>query len=367
MKKLINSGYLVSMLLVLSGCPDNGGGGGNKAADIPGPQGLVEAYGNPSTYCQFGQGTFNCAVKNQSSGLEICRTPPRSFTDLQTMCDQVRQEQVLLYQSNNNCNVQPALQRVIAETCLNVGQSNLPVLPGQPVNPIYPGQPGYGSGDEKTITCTYTGYNRGYVAQPITLPIPIAPKSEVVVSFNNKYFFIDIGRFGTTTMIYTPGKRGIPDTITLKNVGLNKELSFSQSGFAGEEVRLHAKDERGRTSLEISCTGNSNFKKNIVEARFTKYVCIGNANLLSARWRKELIDVTLPYDSRLTDSDIQLASGLSARIIGDDTNRDKEQIEFTAYGVGLDHAVTSASYLKTKSTFRAKSGHRSVDVTCTPQ
>ncbi len=361
MKQIIFSSVLVGMLTVLTGCPDNGGGG-NKAADVPGPQGVVEAYGNSSIYCQFGSGSFNCAVKNQASGLEICRTQPRPFTDLPSLCQQVREEQATLSQYNNNCNVQAALQRVVAETCQNVASPATPILPGQPT---YPGQTG--NEYEKSITCTYTGYNNGYRAQPVTLPIPIAAKSEVEISFNNKYFYIDIGRFGTTTMVYTPGKRGIPDTITLKNVGLNNELSFSQSGYAGEEVRLKAKDDRGRTSLEITCAGAANFKKNIVDAKFTKYVCVGTSNLRAARGQKETINITLPYDSRLTDSEIQLASGLSARIIGDDTNRDKEQIEFTAYGVGLDYTVTSASYLKTKSTFRAKNGHRGVNISCVPQ
>ncbi len=213
-----------------------------------------------------------------------------------------------------------------------------------------PGQVGVPNGQptpvngQRVVTCEYSAYNRGYVTGTIKLPITIEPGTNQEISLNHKYFFIDIGRFGTTKMLFTQGKRGLADTITLSNEGLNRELSFSQSGFAGQTVRLEAQDDRGRTKLTLSCTGESGFKKNIVNSKYKQLVCVGRANLIQARGEKQLINVSLPYDAGLLNSDIQLASGLTAQVIGDGEGLDNARIEYTANGVGLDHSVNSGAY-----------------------
>ncbi|MBC7419164.1 MAG: hypothetical protein H7328_00415 [Bdellovibrio sp.] len=363
MKKSLYKGLLIGLFSFISACSESDGGGGNgTVAAVPGPQGVVDADGNTSVYCQFGQGTYACYQKNPQTGQELCHTEIRRYADIPTMCQQVQlQTQTQSYQ----CDVRGALNRIYRENCQNValpGQSGVPTQPGIPTQPINPV-----NADQKTIMCTYSGYNNGYIVVPVQLPIQVDAKAEMEISFNNKYFFIDIGRFGTTRMLYTPGNRGVSDTITLSNKGLDSTLSFSQSGFAGQPVRIEAQDDSGRTKLTLSCEGKSKFKKNIINAKYTQFVCVGSASLRKARGVTEDIQFTAPYDSRLIDSEIQLAKGLTAKISGDGENADNARIEYRARGLTLDHSANSTAYLKTKSTFKARSAGRFVDVTCTPQ
>ncbi len=358
---------LITVFSMLTACKTDGGGSANNnhVATVPGPQGTIEAYSNPNVYCQFGGGAFTCYQKNSINGLEICRTETKTYSDIPSMCQQIgfMQQQSQMQQ----CNVGVALDRIYREHCQGIAQPiGVPVQPGFP-RPSNPNQ--FGQNIPKTISCELTAYNGRHVLPKSQMTINLDSNQRQEFNFNKHYFCIDYRRFGMTKMIFTPGSKAnrLSDTITLKNEGLDSEIVFSQTGFAGQEVRLEAQDHSGRVRFELSCTGQSHFKKYAPVAKYTQFICKGKSNLLSAHGERQLIDVVLPYDSSLLNSDIQLASGLTARITGDRDNADSARIEYSADGLGRDYSSHSAAYLKTVSTFKASNGHRKVDVSCSPR
>lgn len=376
MKQALKKSFLILTVVGLSAC-DKGGGDGKKDANIPGPQGQIRAFndnqtGNMGNYCQVGGGNITCYSQNQLAGPygqgQQCQTSTLTYSDIPSLCQQVYQLQT------QQCAPLMVLQRIIQENCQNISQQQYPqpTIPGQ-VNPSIsnmPLDPNY-----KTIQCEFEAYRvrqgrwvRHEARTPkITTTVTIDSRVKQEIDLRSRFLAFDIGNFGRTSMIYAPaGIKGTSDRITLVNKGLSDMITLSQSGFAGSEVRLDAQSDDGQVRMNIACSGKSIFKKNAPAKAPTKFVCTGKS-FLSGAGGEDPIQVSLPYSSSLTDEDIVLAEGLTAKITGDSSGSDNARITLTAIGVGLDLSVVSSAYMKTSTALKASDGVNSVDVTCAPQ
>lgn len=375
MKQALTQGFLIMTLIGLSAC-DKGGGDNKKDAVIPGPNGQIRAYndnqtGNLGSYCQVGGGTITCYSQNQFNPYgqgQQCQTSIKSYSDIPSLCARVYE-----LQNEFQCNVSMVLQRIIQENCAGgVGQQQFPqpTIPGQTI----PGQTMPLDPNYKTIQCEFEAYRvrqgrwiRHEARTPkITTTVTLDSRVKQEIDLRSRFLTFDIGNFGRTSMIYTPaGIKGTSDKITLVNKGLSDMITLSQSGFAGQEVRLDAQSDDGQVRMNIACSGKAAFRKNAPAKAYTKYVCTGKSFLMGAAG-EDRIEVSLPYNSSLTDEEIMLAEGLTARVTGDSSG-DNARVTFTALGVGLDLSVVSSAYMKTPTALKASDGVNSVDVTCTPQ
>lgn len=304
--------------------------------------------------------------------LQPCAGSAVQFTDA-TMCPVINQTLQSPY--GQQCG-QRAMISLYQQRCSNINNG----LPNQINNPGYPlpAQPITQIGTQpldpnfKTIQCDFEALrhvqgrwiNRDYNTGRLTTSIIIDSRLRQEIDLRSKFLVFDIGSFGVTKMIYTPaGLKGSADKMTVLNKGLNETMTTSQSGFAGEEVRLEAQNDEGSMRLVVSCKGQSQFKKNLATKTYTKLSCKGTSSLGS---RTEKIDLMLPYDISLTQNEITLAENLVMKVSGDTSGQDNARISFTTTKVNEDLTVQSSAYLKTNTQLKINDGYSEVDVSCTP-
>ncbi len=352
---------LAFSFLALSAC--NGGGGNSKSADIPVQPAIVSALGNQNVYCEVGATTLTCFKKD----MRACQTAVTSFTDVATLC--ARAQSLMM---DNFCDTRAALNEVIRTRCQTIPvQSGVPI-PGQvyPTNPWSPTQPFNPVNPidniqgKQSIFCKLSGSNAGVPLSGSAL-IPIDANFEETISLNNP-MTCATSISGIMTLTYSPGRMSVlADRIKLAVNDLNSEISFSETGYAGDDVRLDVTNRRGDLNYQIECSSRGDFKKHITPRNLGRFVCRGEANLnLMDGPGRQRIDVSFPFDSALTESDLILADGLTAKVTEYGTNA---RIEYNAEGLGRKYSVISSAYLKTKSSFKAKSGRYFVDVSCGPE
>ncbi len=378
MKQALKYSFLLATVLIVSAC-DKGGGGSNDSAPkqavvptVPGPQGQVFAnqQNDPNTYCNYNNvtGTVICSARNQF-GNGTCNTSSQTYTDINTLCQRLQ----VLQNESVTCNARQAIQITYDQ---NNCQSILSQLNGGGFNQNIPNQ--QVDSNFKTVQCKFeasriaNGKFLGIrtskeIATPsLTTLISFDSRRTQTFDLRSRFLGFDIGNFGRTTMIYAPsGVRNVSDTLTLSNSGLNKALNLSQSGFAGENVSMDVMSDDGNMKLTVSCKGQSQFRKNVAGKIPTQFVCSGTSRL-DGGYKNE-INISLPYNSNLTNSPIELADGLSAVITGDSNNGDNAQITFTAQGVSTNTSLVSSAYVKTATELHATDGLTEVNLKCGPQ
>ncbi|OFZ29479.1 MAG: hypothetical protein A2622_07055 [Bdellovibrionales bacterium RIFCSPHIGHO2_01_FULL_40_29] len=363
MKTKLSQVVITAMMLVLSACDGGGGDGGKKeviANPVGVPQGRVNAQSfngvDQNNYCDITANSMTCFSIGWNN--QQCASTPIQFTDITTMCQNVR----AALNSFERCG-QQGMNAVLQQRCQGVGQN---VLPGQPLNPItqQPLDPNF-----REVQCEFEASrvkqgkwiqtHRGTGA--ITASAIVDSRTKSTISLRSIFSHIfDIGHFGDTKMTFTPASlKGTADTITLSNRGLNKEIEMKKSGFAGQIVRLEADSDDGVTTMryKVACKGLGEFKR-IASARpVSKYVCKGTSNL---GFYKEDIDLSLPYNMDLVGDDVELASQLMMTIQND-------RVQITATGVAGDVTVQASGYLKEKVQLVISDYGNNVDVTCSPR
>lgn len=349
-------------LAFLSGCPDNGSSNNGQPQIHGVPNGTVTAYNDPNTYCQFNNSnrTFICHSRNQMG--QACSTQTVTYQDLNSLCQQVNQ---MSYNMGGYCNVSGALQRIQNETCQYgglPGQNNgqFPQYPGQNqnVNPLH--------GQQKAIQCQYRAYKtnsnrfyQGYFDSGL-----LSQTYQVQSGMAQEFPLTNIYPFGVSKMVFNPASKGGADQVTVSIKGLDGNIQASQTGFAGDLVKLDIQNNDGSMSVTVSCKGTSGFVKNATNRTFTKYACQGTSDL---GVRKERVNRVYNYNSALAESSLSLAKGLLMSVTADQNGADNAQVQFEAEGSLMDAKVTTASYLKTSSRFQYNDGISSLDLSCFPQ
>lgn len=187
----------------------------------------------------------------------------------------------------------------------------------------------------KSFMCEFEGlrnkdgkYFDSYVSIPKTYSvISLDSRIESVVNLRSKFLGFDIGKFGEISMRFVPASKANSgtDTIVLINKGLNKNMTMSQSGFAGQMVKLEARG--GGMFVTVSCKGISQFRSGLAQTTQaaqetqadkmaqtgkTKLVCSGVSS--SAVTNEEKVDVTIPLNSIQAGDDIEISKELSAKL-----------------------------------------------------
>ncbi len=152
-------------------------------------------------------------------------------------------------------------------------------------------------------------------------------------------------------MRYIPaGIANASDKVVLSVSQLNDEVSFSQSGFAGDEIRLDAESLDGRLTLSVACKGQSNFKYvQPVSARGLR--CKGSSRL-SGDVDGTDIDTVITAN-QLVGGEIKLADGLSAHFDGGALTASR--MTLTAQGATDDISVKSSASVKAGVSFSSRS------------
>ena len=333
--------------------------------------------GQKSLVCYSPQNNYNPIYQNQNqnqNSAATCASISIQFTDA-TLCNTLQQ---VLYQNQNQCGIL-AMQSLYNQRCLTNGIPNQTLNPGFPVpvgpnipQPSFPGatptDPNY-----RVINCDFEAsrtvqgkiFERTYNTGHMTTSMTVDSRMAQTINLRSLFLGFDIGSFGKTEMIYTPaGLKGSADTIKVSNNGLNETISMSQSGFAGEEVKLDAQSDDGLTRLMVSCKGQGKFKKNTTTTVFSKLNCKGTSNLGA---RKEQVNLSLPYNTNLLGHEISLAENLVLTVSGDSSaQQDNARLTLTASNVDVDLTVQTSAYLKTAGQIKIDDGYTAVDVTCSP-
>lgn len=372
MKQALSKSLILATFVVLSAC-DKGGGGESKkeAAVIPGPQGRVQAQSNPNTYCDFNNttGSMICYAVNPANVSQSCNTGTQPYSSLQTLC-----QNIIQLQRSMQCNVQEAINLVYhQQNCAAYLTNQQSGLNGIPQNN---GLPQNTDVNFKSVQCEFEAYRisqgrwiRREIRTPkLTAQISFDGRMRQDMDLRSKFLGFDIGNFGRTKMTYMPaGIKGTADTLTISNQGLNETMTLSQSGFAGQPVKMDLMSDDGQMKLSVSCAGQAGvqFKKNSVNKAYTSYVCRGSSSLYGSH--REQIEVSFPFDSSLVNTELAIADNLTAVVTGDSTGTDTARITFSAIGVGTDISLITSANLKATSVLKASDGLTNVDLTCGPQ
>ncbi len=379
MKQALAKGLIFASFVALSACNKGGdsGGGGQQVAQVPGPQGQI-ASAVPNSYCNFNGGVAGCtSVINGTT----CTTNSITYTSIETLCSQINSIQSVTT-TNAACNpaiVMNNITDVITKVYSQYCATSTTPFPGSTTGVAGP--------NSKTISCSFQAYrtedteNRGGFFKRflnngsantglLTGEFHLDGTTPSSIVLNGQFF--NMGNFGKTVLQYAPSMlRGTADTITLSNNGLNGRLNTSQSGFAGQAVKLDVLNEDGSMKLSVSCSGEKSlFRKNIVGKAFTRYVCRGKSSLHYSS--SENIDVAFPYDASLMNSELNLGEGLTASITGDSAGKDDAMITITARGVDIvgDQSLTtvqSSAYLKAQSVLQSSGTGTNVNLKCGPE
>lgn len=367
MKTAVYGNFIAISFLALAACK-GGGGGSNKTADIPVQPAIITAYANANIYCEVGASTLTCFNKLLNQNGQLCTTEIRTFTDPATMCTQIE-----FLRLNNTCDTRSALIEVSRQRCQGI-QATPPVNSGRPypqpppinppINNGFPNRPPVMGDNYKNVNCSLTGHN-GRVPLSGTAVIAIDTNHEQNISLNSPMSCLTSAT-GRMSLNFKPSRQvGMADQITLAVDGLNETIKLQQTGFAGEEVRIDVTDRHGDLNFQIQCSTRDQFKKRAIPNQ-RKLVCRGYSDLKDSTYGREVINKSFSMTSSLTESDLFLAEGLTIRVI-EFGSGDQARIEYNAEGLGRRNSVTSSAYLRTASTFKARNGRYSVDVTCRPE
>lgn len=217
-----------------------------------------------------------------------------------------------------------------------------------------PNNPGGQDWIMKGIQCEFEGQrtkNYKYGSINMSIPKTIAlisfdSRYETPIDLRTKFLGVDIGKFGKISLQFVPAdktKSGT-DTIILIDEGLNKNTRMSQSGFAGQEVKLVAQDEG--LFVTVACKGTSQFKSGISHTGKTKLVCHGKSS--TALTSEEQIDITIPLSSIQPGEEFVISEAVSAKL-------DNAATTITYMGSldpGYAPIVTSTASLKSSATFK---------------
>lgn len=132
------------------------------------------------------------------------------------------------------------------------------------------------------------------------------------VNLRSKFLGIDIGKFGEIYMQFVPGEKNKSgaDTINIVNRGLNKSMSMTQSGFAGQEVKIMAAGNN--MDVSISCRGTTQFKGGADNTGKTKLICFGKSS--TAVTTEEEIRFERPLNSIIAGEVFEISSAVSAKL-----------------------------------------------------
>ncbi len=372
--KILNL-VLSTAFLGLVACDKGGSDDKKTTAVVPAaPERIFATSSNgmqdQNNYCEIsvisgGQKSVICYSVAINGG-PACAGPVIPFTDA-NLCPTI---QNLPFQMNS-CG-QIALRSLVQQKCVNQNQN-------QNLNPNFPQQPITNIGGQpidanfKTIQCDFEAIrleqtywsSREFSTGRLTTSFPIDSRVSQKINLRGRFFNFDISSFGDTTMTFTPASlRGSPDKITVANSGLNRTITTSQTGFAGQEVKLEAQNDDGTMRLMVSCVGRSQFKKNLAAKNYSKLSCKGTSNLGS---RTEKIDLLLAYDNSLTQNEINLADNLVMNVSGDSgPSQDDARVSIAATSMDDGLTIKTSAYLKTSAQLKIDSGYLTVDVTCTP-
>lgn len=373
MKHYISKSLLMSSLYLLSAC--GGGGGGSspqKTAQIPAaPQGQISV--NTDNFCELANNRITCHTldtKNQACTV----VSKNSFSDVKTMCEQVT---IMLQETGFGvaCSPTAALNKTYTDfNCATVlGQQNglPPVVP--PATPWPPGVPN--EPYMKMVRCDFEAY-RVY-GDHFKLTVPQSSLTEYFdgrtmksISLRKSIFGIDPGGFGDLKLIYKPlnpiTKKTQADTFTLVSTGLNKNknMSFSQLGYAGRPLQMDILSDDGCFELRIKCESASIFNKSQPATQYKNYRCKGESSLYGAE--REKIDVLFPYDASIVNTELQIGNNFTA-VVDADKGGDNARITFTAIGAALGTSIKTSAYLKSTSTIKAGDSLSNLEVTCSPE
>ncbi|MEQ1666221.1 MAG: hypothetical protein ABL927_12695 [Bdellovibrionales bacterium] len=228
-------------------------------------------------------------------------------------------------------------------------QQTLPPGSGMPITPI--------DSSIKSFQCEFEAQRHSgsrFFNSSVSIPKTIA----VMTSMGNyehrfdlrtKFLGMDFGKFGSIYLKYIPAsiaKKTNTDTIVLVDEGLNKNIRMSQSGFAGQEVKLEAQDNGMFVSIACKGAAISQFKSESSTGTKTNLVCKGKSS--TATSLENEFESTFPLNSIHAGVSFDIADGLSAKL-------DSTASTITYIGdVDPDYAplIFSTASLKSSATFR---------------
>lgn len=352
--------FLSSFIIALSGCNKSGGGGdngngGGQTATVPGPQGVVTVQAYPNAQCNFNQttGSYTCGMVNtvNQANAGSCQTTLQTYTDVTTLCQKLQ----LTYNEtvpNVNCSsIVGVINQVFGQYC--PGQAlTMPQINNSTVITGQANQNGY-----KTFQCDLQARKsstKGFFVQeiaPVSGAITVSNMGGTVLLSGNRFFGAKLNAFGEIKLRYIPaGIANASDKVVLSVSQLNDEVSFSQSGFAGDEIRLDAESLDGRLTLSVACKGQSNFKY-VQQASARGLRCKGSSRL-SGDVDGTDIDTVITAN-QLVGGEIKLADGLSAHFDGGALTASR--MTLTAQGATDDISVKSSASVKAGVSFSSRS------------
>ena len=230
-----------------------------------------------------------------------------------------------------------------------------PANPGaNPPSGSTPGNQGQVDSIMKTIQCEFEGQRNSsshFFSTNTSIPKTVAlisldSRIENPIDLRTKFLGLDIGKFGKISMQFVPAARtkSKTDTIILIDEGLNKNMRMSQSGFAGQAVKLEA--EGDGMFVSITCKGTSQFKSGITTASKTNLFCHGSSNTPLSQEKQ--INVTIPLSSIQAGQEFTISETVSAKL-------DSAATTITFMGsLDPDYSpiVTATASLKSAATFR---------------
>lgn len=262
---------------------------------------------------------------------------------------------------------------LVLAACPNNDRKNAPVIAPQqgPVSPPG-GSPIAIDASIKSFQCEFEAQRSNkskYFNSSVSIPKTIAVMTfngnyENRIDLRTKFLGMDFGKFGAIYMKYVPSsktKTGT-DTIILVDEGLNKNLRMSQSGYAGQEVRLEAQDDG--MFVSIACKGTTQFKSGPAQTGKTNLICKGKSSTTLSTERE--FEEVIPLSSIQAGVPFEIAEALSAKL-------DSKASTITYIGdvdPGYAPLVLSTASLKSPATFKISNmgkGQNSIgeiNVTC---
>ncbi len=245
--------------------------------------------------------------------------------------------------------------------------------PGPVSGPNGPGLPGQVDSVIKTIQCEFEGRREkssSFFSSRISIPktislITLDGSYETPIDLRTKFLGIDIGKFGKISLQYVPASKtkSGTDTIILIDDGVNKNLRMSQSGFAGQLIKLEAQQDG--MFVNVSCRGTSQFKAPTVNTGKTNLVCKGKSSTVVTP--EEQVNVIIPLNSLQAGQDVVISDAVTAKLDTAATTITFSGSLDPEYGA----LITSTASLKSSATFRLiekeKNSANEINITCNIQ
>ena len=243
---------MLSVMAILSGCPDKGGGGGGQvAAPVATTTGIVNGECTQPTIAAY------FFIKNSTTSTDIQQVK-NACANLNTL---TAGQQCRV--SNQNLTVSTNDIQYKCNMANNVG--------GNTNYPGYPNQPGQNI-QMKNLVCSIEVANGTAAGSVTDMPVQVFANGadlnlyanmENTKSYVGGYFNIT-RRFSSEKLAmlklkFKAGQGTVADTLSL-SAQLRNGKSASVSGFAGSEVRIEiTPDYEQDTLLIVSCAGQDNF------------------------------------------------------------------------------------------------------------